>query len=89
MRHVCVTQVSQNTAPCNGLLTQGGGKEAYTPDRGVDAERGKYGGHSIQDPPRPGHLLQVPWESPLGGGRQLSRGDPQTPEVTAEVGVAV
>ena len=44
--------------------------------------------HILWDPPRPGHLLQVYWDSYLGGRRQLARGGQQPSEGTSEVGAA-
>ena len=41
--------------------------------------------HSVI-PPRPGHLLQVSWESSIVGGQKLAIGGPQTVDITAEVG---
>ena len=51
--------------------------------------RDRDGDHTILDPPRPGHLLQVPWESPIGVGRKLSSSGPKPLAGTTEVGVAV
>ena len=66
VRHVCVAQVPQRPAPCNGLLSKEGGKEVAMP--GVRVLAGSYRevNHIIWDPPRPGNILQVPWEIPLG-----------------------
>ena len=47
------------------------------------------GNHIIQDPPRPGHLLQVHWEIPIGVGKLLDTGGPQYLEVTTEVVTSV
>ena len=45
--------------------------------------------NSLWDPLRPGNLLKVPWEIPLGGGRQLASSVPQPSAGTSEVGAAV
>ena len=49
---------------------------------------GRDGDHSRWDTPRPGDLLQVPWESSLGSGRRLAGGGPQPSEGPVEVGAA-
>ena len=56
---------------------------------GVGVYRERYGNHSIQDTPRPGHLLQVTWDIPLRGGQLLTSGGPQPSEGMPEVGAAV
>ena len=44
--------------------------------------------HSLRDPPRPSHLLQLYQESSLRGGRRLVRGGHKPSERTEEVGAA-
>ena len=59
------------------------------PGEGGVADGDREVNHSLWVPHLPGHLLQVPWEISLGGGRRLARSGPQLSEGTAEVGVAV
>ena len=86
---VCVAQGPQRPALHDSLYPQGGGKEASPPDVGRVAGRDRDGYHSIRNPLRSGHLLQLPWEIPLGGGQQLDSGGPQPLEGTEKVGAAV
>ena len=44
--------------------------------------------HFIWDTPRPGHLLQVPCQSPLGGIQRLDRGGLKPSKIPEEVGTA-
>ena len=64
------------------------GKESALPGGGVGIGGNRVGNCSLRDPPFPGNLLRVSWESSLCGGRQLSISSPQTLEITAEVGAA-
>ena len=68
---------------------QGGVKEAAPFGGGEGAGGDKDGNHSIQDPPRPGHILQLPWRSLLGNRKIMSSCVTQPLEVTKELGVAV
>ena len=45
--------------------------------------------HILWYPPRLGHILQVPWDSPLDRRQQLESVDPQTLEGTEGVGAYV
>ena len=89
MRHACVAQGPQRPAPRNGLFPQGGGKEAAPLSRGGGAGGNRDDDHSIRDPRRPGHLLQVPWESPIGGRQRLASGGLKSLEVAVVLGTAV
>ena len=48
---------------------------------------GRYinGNHSLWNPPHLSHLLQVPWESPIGIGKRLTRSGAQPSAGTTEV----
>ena len=41
--------------------------------------------HLLWDPPRPSHLLQVPWKCPIGTGQQLAVSGVQNMEGATEV----
>ena len=73
VRHVCVAQGPQRLSPHDGFLMQKGGKEAATPGVGGGAGRDIDGNNFIWDPPLLGKLLQLPWESPLGGGQKTGQ----------------
>ena len=85
--HLCITQGPQQPAPHDWILPQGIGEEVALPGGvgGTGGYRVVY--HSLWDTPRPVHLLQVSWDSFLGGRRQLDGGDTQPVESMAEVGV--
>ena len=50
-------------------LPKGRGKEAASLGRGGGTGRDRVGNHNLWYPPRPGHLLQVSWNSSIGGGQ--------------------
>ena len=68
---------------------RGGGKEVAPPGGGGDTGGGRYGDHSIWDPPCPVHLLQLPWYNLLGVVRRLARYGTQTLAGTKEVGADI
>ena len=67
-------QGPQRPAPHGGLLLMERVKEAASPvgRGGMGGGRGVY--HSLWDPPRPGHFLQVSRDNYLGGGQRLDSG---------------
>ena len=64
-------------------------EESAAPGRGVGAGADSEVDHRLWYPPFPDHLLQLPWESPLGGRQLLASIGPKPLEGTAEVGAVV
>ena len=65
---------------------QGRGEEAASPGGRGGTGGDRYVDHRLWDPPRSGHLLQVPGYISLSGGLLLTSGGSQSSEGTAEVG---
>ena len=66
---------------------------SFTGKRGGEVGSSNYD-QRLWDTPHPLLLLQLPWKSPVGGGRQLYGGGAQNPTVveevcTADVGVGM
>ena len=63
--------------------------EADLTDRGGGTDEDRNCNHRLRDPPFSIHLLQVPWEVPIGVGRRLDGGGAQPTEGATEVDATI